>query len=145
LRRAFLAGGALLVTASAALWLRSEAAPRERDYHAVRRAFQIIDRKIHDHDFGTWYMVEGGPHDNGADSPAREERHHRILEDFERLGHTQSFAISDVEIEIDGDRAHLRYKLQAWPQPWKPMPQGGRMEFVRRQGEWVLDDHHFSD
>ena len=130
--------------AAAALWLRNEAEPRERDYHAVRREFERVESKIHDHDMGLWLVVEGEPHDEGAGASAREERHRRILDDFEKLGHVQNFAMSEVKIEIDGDRAHLRYTLQSWPQPWRPMPSGGTMEFVRKQGRWVLDDHHFA-
>ena len=144
-RRAVYGGSALLLTAGAAFWLRNESEPRQRDYHAVRREFERIERKIHDHDMGLWLVVEGEPHDQGAGAAAREERHRRILDDFEKLGHGQDFAMSDVQIEIDGDRAHLRYTLHSSPQPWRPMPGGGRMEFVRRQGRWVLDDHHFVD
>ena len=132
-----------MLAAGSALWLRSEAAPRERDYHAVKGEFERIERKIREHDGSLWLAVEGEPHDQGPGVALREERHRRILADFDRLGHVASFAMSVVEIEIDGDRAHLRYRLQSNPEPWRPMPNGGRMEFVRRDTRWVLDDHLF--
>jgi hypothetical protein len=141
-RKWLAAGAVILVASSAALWLRHEIDPRERDYHAVKSEFARIERKIRAHDMSLWLLVEGEPHDKGAG--VTEERHRRILRDFETLGHAQTFAMSDVKIEIDGDRASVRYALQRWPQRWRSMPAGGRMEFVRKQGRWVLDDHRFA-
>ena len=143
--RSLVVAGALLAAAGAALWVRNEVQPGERDYHAVRDEFKRIERKIHDHDMGLWLVIEGEPHDQGAGTAAREERHRRILDDFEKLGHARNFAMTDVDVKVDGDRAHLRYTLQSWPEPWRPMPSGGTMEFVRTQGRWVLDDHRFAD
>ena len=143
--RPLLVAGVLLAAVGAALWLRNESQPRERDYHAVKSEFERIERKIHDRDIGFWLVVEGEPHEEGAGAAAREERHRRILDDFGNLAHGGNFAMTDVDIKVDGERAHLRYALQSWPEPWRPMPRGGTMEFVRRQGRWVLDDHRFAD
>ena len=66
------------------------------------------------------------------------------MADFEVLSHLQGFVLSDVQIDLDGDRAHLRYRLQASPEPGKPTPGGGRMEFGRKGSLWVLEDHRFT-
>jgi hypothetical protein len=135
--------GLLLAAAGTALWLRKEAQPHERDYHAVSNEFERIERKIRKHDISLWLVIEGEPHDAGAGAAAREERHRRILDDFDKLGHLRNFSMADVAIEVDGDRAHLRYTLEGRSDDLRPTPSGGTMEFVRRQGRWVLDDHSF--
>lgn len=141
--RWLLAGASFLVAGAALLWLRHEAKPSERDYHVVQKEFARIEQKIHQHDMSLWLVVEGEPHDRTAGAP--EERHRRILRDFDTMSDLPRFEMSQVNIEILGDRAKVRYALQSWPQPWRPMPSGGRMEFVRRQDQWVLHDHHFLD
>lgn len=125
-------------------WLRGEAQPGERDYHAVRSEFERIEREIHEHDIGIWIAIEGEPHDQGPGHAEQERRHARILEDFRRLSRAKSFSMSDVDIEVEGDRAHLTYALQvSADEYWQGVPTQGTMEFVRKQGAWVLDDHHF--
>jgi hypothetical protein len=122
-----------------------EADPRERDYQAVRKEFERIERSIHDHDIRMWLAVEGEPHDDVAEAVAREQRHRRILDDLEKIAHTEKFVMSDVMIQIDGDRARVTYMLQGVGPSDRPMPRGGTMSFVRKQGQWVVDDHHFID
>ena len=134
----------LFVVGAAAMWIRYEAQPRERDYHAVRAEFLRIAREIRNHDQGMWVVVEGPRQDQGSSAAAQEDHQRRVLADFELISHLQGFVMSEVQIEIDGDRARLRYRLQASPEPGKPAPGGGQMDFVRKDGQWVLEDHRFT-
>ena len=129
--------------AAAALVWRHEARPSERDLHTLEAEVDRLVRHIRAHDVGTWLAVEGAPHEQGPKAAEQEARHTRILTDFDKLGHLTSFSFGDLAITVEGDRATVRYRLQAQAEDWKPMPAGGRLEFVRSGRAWTINDHAF--
>jgi hypothetical protein len=133
---------AACVVAIALVW-RYESRPSERDLHTLEAEVDRLVRHIRAHDVGTWLAVEGGPHEQGPKAAEQEARHRRILADFDKLGHLTSFSFEDLVVTVAGDHATVRYRLQFQAQDWKPMPAGGRLEFVRSGRSWTLHDHAF--
>ena len=116
--------------------------PREHDRHTVASQVRELERRLRSHGPDLWLLVEGGD-DRGGGAGLQEARHQAMLRDFERLDGLEGLAMTDVEVQIDGDKALATYRIHASAGPGEGVPRGGQLEFVRRKEGWRVAGHRF--
>ena len=117
--------------------------PREHDRHVVVSQVRELERSIRSHGPDLWLFVEGNDKRDNGDVD-RETRHQVMLRDFERLGRLEGFAITDIVVQIDGDKALATYRVRGVARlVGEIVPRGGQLEFVRRQDSWQVARHQF--
>jgi len=131
------------VAVAAAVVGYRETRPDQRDRRAIRSLMADMEQVLRRHDVTMWLRVTT-PHDADRSNPVHMAAHERMLRDFERLQHLPRFAMTDVEIEVAGNTARARYRIDsAPPPPGAPLPPvGGEMQFVRGPDGWEMTDHH---
>ena len=117
--------------------------PREHDRHRVATQVHELERSIRSHGPELWLFVEGADHARQGASPDQETRHQAMLRDFERLGRMDDLALTDVEVQVDGDKARATYRIRATTRPGERIPSGGVLEFVRHKEGWQVAGHRF--
>jgi hypothetical protein len=125
-RAALLAAGALILVGGAAAVTYLETRQHERDRHALLRHVTEMERAIRARGERLWMHVESR-HEPGHASAAQEALDEKMLADFARLGALQNFAMKDVEVQITGDTAVVRYRVQGRPVPRRETDLGGHM------------------
>lgn len=90
-----------------------------------------------------WLLVEG--HDQpGRTDPQVEAQHRAWLDDFDRLGHVDGFAMKDLTVRLEGNTAHVSYRVEGRPSDREaPLPTRGELVFRRMPSGWELAGHHF--
>lgn len=127
----FGAAAAFAVVALIALFaIHRETNQRERDRRALLRHVAEMEKIIRAHDTRIWLHVEGGG-GHPSNDPAHEAVHQAMLRDFERLAHLRDFAMRDVEVEIAGDTAVVRYRVEGRAVEGEPPPVSGEIRFAR--------------
>ena len=155
-RAALLAVGAVILVGLVAVVTYLETRQHERDRHALLRHASEMERAIRASDERIWLHVESR-HDPGRANAAQEALDQQMLADFERLGQLEGFAMKDVQVEITGDTATIRYRVQGTAIPRAqtdlrghthsvqpipvPAPAGGEIYFQRGPGDWVMTGH----
>ena len=153
---AWLVGGVLILVGGAATVTYVETRQHERDRHALLRHASEMERAIRARDERIWLHVESR-HDPGHANAAQEALDEQMLADFERLGRLENFAMKDVTVEIMGDTAVVRYRVQGTPVPRVerdlrghihspqptpvPAPAAGEIHLQRGPGGWVMTGH----
>jgi hypothetical protein len=155
----WLGAGVLMLVAGAATVsyvTYVETRQRERDRHALLRHVSEMEKPIRASDERIWLHVETR-HDPGHATAAQEAADRQMLADFQRLGQLQDFAMKDVQVEIAGDTAVVRYRIQGTPGPRQQtdlqghfhspppapvsVPAGGEIVFARGPRGWVMTGH----
>lgn len=132
--------GAVLVAVVTAVVLGGRASRRARDEEAITRHLFEMQRMVRAHDARLWLHVEADGH---VPSTEHEAAHQAMLRDFERLSHLRGFAMRDVEIEIAGDTALARYRIEAEAKGAERPPVGGELRFGRSVKGWEMTGHAF--
>jgi hypothetical protein len=155
-KAALLAAGAVILIGGIAVVTYLETRQAERDRHALLRHASEMERAIRASDERIWLHVEAR-HDPGHTNAAQEALDQQMLADFERLGQLEGFAMKDVQVEIMGDTATIRYRVQGTAIPRAqadlrghvhsvpslpvPAPAGGEIHFRRGPAGWVMTGH----
>jgi len=155
-RAALLAVGAVILVGGAATVTYVETRQHERDRHALLRHASEMERAIRARGERIWLHVESR-HEPGHANAAQEALDEQMLADFGRLGRLENFAMKDVTVEIMGDTAVVRYRVQGTPVPRVetdlrghvhsaqptpvPAPAGGEIHLQRVPGGWVMTGH----
>ena len=145
-----LAVGAAAATIAVCLgvvaWRETRA--QERDFHAIRDHVSEMERLIRDHDERIWLHVEA-KHIGEQPRPSvgDETAHQAMLNDLDRLGHLKEFAMRDVRIEITGDAAVARYRIEGRPSRYQdPLaPAHGEIRFRRTPAGWEMTSHRLME
>ena len=107
-----------------------------------------MERLIRDHDERIWLHVEA-KHigEQRPPSPSDEAAHQAMVNDFDRLGHLTDFAMRDVRIEVTGDVAVARYRIECRPPRYKdpPAPAAGEIRFRRTPVGWEMTSHKLTE
>jgi len=158
-KAALLASGAVILVGAAAVVTYMETRQHERDRHALLRHATEMERAIRARGERIWLHVESR-HEPGHASAAQEALDEQMLADFGRLGRLENFAMKDVKVEVTGDTAVVRYRVEgtmpraetdlrghvhsAPPTPL-PVPAGGEIHLQRVPGGWVMTGHRLLD
>lgn len=135
-----LALGAATGAAALGLVIHFGASREARDRYAIRRHLEQTERIIRAHDERIWLRVEASAHP--AEDSAHQALHRAILGDFERLAHLEGFAMKDVHVEVGGDAAWARYRVEGEPRPRREQaPAAGEMRFIRGRNGWEMAGH----
>jgi hypothetical protein len=146
-RRILGVGGALVLAAAGGLFVRGEMRQPERDYHAIRQHMTEMERLIRAHEpERIWLHVEGRHNGATPRSEAEEKVHATMLGDLDRLAHLDGFAMHDLEIEVHGDFAVARYRVEGSAKPGDtPRPVAGEVEFRRTTAGWEMAAHRLTE
>jgi hypothetical protein len=119
-----------------------ETRPEVRDRRAIREHLDEMERGLRRHDASMWLHVTTR-HEAPESDPLHRATHDRMLRDFERLQHLASFAMKDVRIEVTGDQAVARYRIEtASPEAGAPRPPvAGELRMARGDKAWEMIDH----
>jgi hypothetical protein len=139
-----------LVLAAGAVAYR-ESRRQERDRRAILAHVAMMEKAIRARDQSIWMHVEENDVRERPD-PAREAVHQQMLRDFARLSRLQRFAMTDVRVEISGDAAVARYRIEGMPHaadthpslrelPDPPAPAEGEVGFTRAADGWEMTSH----
>jgi len=139
------------VAVAAGIGIYREGQRQERDRHQILRHIAQMEKAMRAHDDSIWTHVEGTPEHAHVD-PAREAAHQQMLKDFARLADLQGFAMKDVEVEVNGDVARARYRIEGVPRsgethpgfrdvPMQAAPAAGEVGFVRGRNGWEMTSH----
>ena len=155
-KAALLASGAVILVGAAAVVTYMETRQHERDRHALLRHATEMERAIRARGERIWLHVESR-HEPGHANAAQEALDEQMLADFGRLGRLENFAMKDVTVEIMGDTAVVRYRVQGTPVPRVerdlrghihspqptpvPAPGGGEIHLQRVPGGWLMTGH----
>ncbi len=150
-RRFWIVAIGLIVAIVAGFGIYQESRRQEQDRHEILRHLAQMEKAIRAHDDSIWTHVEGTPAHAHPD-PAREAAHAEMLKDFARLADLQGFAMKDVEVEVNGDVARARYRIEGAPRPrethpgfqdapQQPVPAAGEVGFVRGPNGWEMTSH----
>jgi hypothetical protein len=155
-RATLLAAAAVIPVGGAAVVTYMQTRQHERDRHALLRHATEMERAIRARGERIWLHVKSR-HEPGHTSAAEEALDQQMLADFGRLGRLENFAMKDVQVEITGDTATVRYRVQgtaipraqmdlrghihsAPPIP-EPAPAGGEIQLQRVPGGWLMTGH----
>lgn len=130
--------GALLAAAVAAVVLGGRGSRRAGDEQAIAQHLFEMQQMVRAHDARLWLHVETDGH---APSTEHEAAHQAMLRDFERLSHLRGFTMRDVEIEVAGDTALARYRIEAEAKGAERPPVGGELRFGRSAKGWEMTGH----
>ena len=119
-----------------------ETRPEERDRRAIREHLDEMERALRHHDAAMWVHVTTRHEARESDSLHR-ATHDRMLRDFDRLQHLASFAMKDVRIEVTGDQAVARYRIETTsPEAGAPRPPvAGELRMARGDKAWEMVGH----
>ena len=146
-RRPLVVVAVVVLVAAASLVVRSEMRQSKRDYHAILHHMTEMERLIRAHQpQDIWLHVEGRHTETSPRSDAEERVHEAMVGDLDRLAHLDGFAMRDVDIEVHGDLAVARYRVEGSARPGdSPPPVAGETRFHRTAVGWEMTTQRLID
>lgn len=110
---------------------------REHARHQVRDELRRIEQALR---AGTgiafWMYVEA--EDSDRTDPGEHARHKAVLEDFDRLARMDGLSFADVDVDVRGDDAVVRFRVTGKSPDRVPAPVRAELTFRRRPEGWRL-------